>query len=67
MYYFVLIIIFRFDLDLTVIKGELKSGLNDFLKQNPQFSASIIGTRQSDTDSMKLQFFQVKKKLCLIT
>ncbi|KAF0751481.1 FAD synthase-like [Aphis craccivora] len=48
----------RFDLDLTVIKGELKSGLNDFLKENPQFCASIIGTRQSDTGSRKLQFFQ---------
>ncbi|XP_015368637.1 PREDICTED: FAD synthase-like isoform X2 [Diuraphis noxia] len=48
----------RFNLDLTVIKGELKSGLSDFLKENPQFCASIIGTRQSDTGSTKLQFFQ---------
>jgi len=48
----------RFNLDLTIIKGELKTGLNDFLKENSQFRASIIGTRQSDTDSSKLQFFQ---------
>lgn len=50
---------FRFNLDLTIIKGELKLGLTDFLKKNRQFSASIIGTRQSDSNSSKLQFFQV--------
>lgn len=59
-YYFVVNIIFRFNLGLTVIKGDIKSGLCDFLKENPQFCASIIGTRQSDTGSIKLQFFQVK-------
>lgn len=52
--------VFRCNLDLTIIKGELKSGLNDFLKENPHFCASIIGTRQSDIDSTKLQYFQVK-------
>lgn len=51
---------FRFNLDLTVIKGELKSGLIGFLKESPQYCASIIGTRQSDTSSRKLQYFQVK-------
>ncbi|VVC39744.1 Rossmann-like alpha/beta/alpha sandwich fold,Phosphoadenosine phosphosulphate reductase [Cinara cedri] len=47
-----------FNLDLTVIKGELKTGLDHFLKNNPNLCASIIGTRQSDTGSTKLQFFQ---------
>lgn len=56
----ILIIIFRFNLDLTVINGDLKSGLCEFLKKNSHFRASIIGTRQSDIESIKLQFFQVK-------
>lgn len=54
-----MVIIFRFNLDLTIVKGELKSGLYSFLIENPQFHASIIGTRQTDTGSTKLQFFQV--------
>lgn len=53
--------IFRFNLDLTIIRGELKSGLDEFLKNNSHIRASIIGTRQTDASS-KLQFFQVTFK-----
>lgn len=60
MQYNFILIIFRSKLDLSVMKGEIKSGLHDFLKENPQYCASVIGTRQSDTGSKTLQFFQVK-------
>ncbi|XP_050434345.1 FAD synthase isoform X3 [Adelges cooleyi] len=48
----------KYDLDLEIIEGELKGGLTNFLTKNPEFRASVIGTRQSDNDSTKLQFFQ---------
>ncbi|XP_050544766.1 FAD synthase-like isoform X2 [Daktulosphaira vitifoliae] len=48
----------KYNLDLEIINGDLKHGLESFLERNTAFCASLIGTRQSDTGSTKLKYFQ---------
>nr|XP_018909652.1 PREDICTED: FAD synthase-like isoform X1 [Bemisia tabaci] len=49
----------RYDINLLTIDGEIKTGLDQALKENPQWEAILMGTRQSDPFSSCLQAFQM--------
>jgi len=49
----------RYDLNLTVMEGDLKEAVNKFLQVNTQIKAMLMGTRRSDPGAAHLTYLSM--------
>ncbi|KFM74835.1 FAD synthase, partial [Stegodyphus mimosarum] len=54
---FVQEIITKYQLNLTVIEGDMKETISQYLKSHPQIKAVIMGTRRCDPGASELKYF----------